>query len=762
MLSKSVSPRAVFLVNNLWRHYKRDTLANSVKSRGPMSVLSRMLLFCICTAGVANHVYGQTPPAPKDAILILDASGSMWGQIDGVNKIVIAKDVVEELVRGLPEEQRLGMVAYGHRKKGDCEDIETLADVGENRDKVISKIRGLSPKGKTPLTKSVEHSALALDYTKNAASIILVSDGLETCEADPCALAKTLEENGLDFTVHVIGFDVTEEERKGLACIADETGGKFLSADNAEELGEALAQVAMADVEVEIGEPEAKPQTVALKATVMLNGPDIQSKLNWKVTRVESDEVVFEKENVGYVDFEIVPGEYIAEAVWTGWPHQTERYKGDKSGSKSFTVIASRPSVVSVPVDIDIPVTLTADGEIVEGGEVNVTWSGPDELGAIVVINRLDDGPRERIYFTPAQKGRDSYQKENEKAGKQTSELDTDGDGDFDQDDLARAKVGGPSIEGDYEIRYVLNSPRLILKRVPLTVTDGAYTVSAPEKVPAASEFSVTWAGTMTPNDFITIEKAGTKSAFTPFGGRPRLQQGVPMKLVAPAEPGDYEIRYVLANGYTTYPGMQHAVQAMQSVIVTPVEADVTGPVTVVGGSTVTYEVSPPDASFSDDYISFIAPGASKYSRDSYGNLAKGEVPGKTVQIRAPAVAGEYEIAYFLRPGDKILSRKAVTVTQAIAAVDAPDNVKAGTDFKVTYSGDAFKGDRVIICPEDTPDNKMWQWGVNYGCAAKQGETEGLVRGGYKAAQKPGRYEARYVTGLQNVVIARDKFVVVE
>lgn len=734
-----------------------------VESGVLMSHLSKLFLAATtCLFGLSAPAFAQSNQAPKDAILILDASGSMWGQIDGVNKIVIAKDVVEGLVRSLPDEQRLGLVAYGHRKKGDCSDIQTLADIGAERSKLITQIRQLSPKGKTPLTKSVEHAAKELNYTKQAATVILVSDGLETCDADPCALAQTLEDNGLDFTIHVVGFDVTEVERKGLVCIAEQTGGEFLSADNAQELGEALTQVALAEAEADTGDTAAAPQTVALKATVMQNGPDIQSKLNWTVKKSGSNDIVFEKANTGYVDFEIAPGDYVAEAVWTGWPHQTGRYKGDKSGRKAFTVMAARPSVVTVPIDLDIPVSLSADTQIAEGGQVNVTWSGPDDLVAYISVNRPDDSPRDQIYFTPGQKARTAYVRDAKKAGQSETDLDTDQDGDFDQDDLAKTKIGGPSIEGDYEVRYTLAKPRLILKRVPLTVTDGAYKVSAPKTIPAASPFEVEWTGTMTPGDFITIEKSGTKAAFTPFGGRPKLAQGVPMKLVAPAEPGAYEIRYVLANGYTTYDGMQYAVQAMQPVTITAVSADVSGPATVVGGSTVTFEVSPPDQDFADDYISIIQPGATKYSRDSYALLSKGDVPGKTVQIRVPAIAGQYEVAYYLEPGDKVLARKPLTVTQAPATVDAPDRVKVGTDFEVQYSGKAFKGDRVIICPVDTPDNKMWQWGANYGFIAKDGETVGTVKGGYKATTKPGEYEARYVSGLQNVVLARDKFTVVE
>ena len=56
-------------------------------------------------------------------ILVLDASGSMWGQIDGVNKITIAREVVADILADFPAEQDLGFVTYGHRERGDCTDI---------------------------------------------------------------------------------------------------------------------------------------------------------------------------------------------------------------------------------------------------------------------------------------------------------------------------------------------------------------------------------------------------------------------------------------------------------------------------------------------------------------------------------------------------------------------------------------------------------------------------------------------------------------
>lgn len=46
----------------------------------------------------------------------------MWGQVEGTAKITIAKDVLTSLVTDLPQDLNVGLVAYGHRRKGDCRD----------------------------------------------------------------------------------------------------------------------------------------------------------------------------------------------------------------------------------------------------------------------------------------------------------------------------------------------------------------------------------------------------------------------------------------------------------------------------------------------------------------------------------------------------------------------------------------------------------------------------------------------------------------
>jgi len=180
--------------------------------------------------------------AQSHTMLVLDGSGSMWGQIDGKAKISIARNVVDDILQEWNEQDQLGLTVYGHRRKGDCSDIEEVIPVGPVNAEAFSKVvNGINPKGKTPMSDAVRIAAESLKYTEEAATVILVSDGIETCHSDPCALAAELEKTGVEFTTHVIGFDVKEEQAiKQLQCIAENTGGTFSSASNANELKSAL------------------------------------------------------------------------------------------------------------------------------------------------------------------------------------------------------------------------------------------------------------------------------------------------------------------------------------------------------------------------------------------------------------------------------------------------------------------------------------------------------------------------------------------
>lgn len=178
----------------------------------------------------------SSPNAAARIILVLDASGSMWGQIEGKSKIAIAKEVLADLIKELPDQSRVGLVAYGHRSKADCNDVEDLVPLMPlDKKALIAKIEVISPKGKTPITLSIRQTAEKLQRVEEETVIILVSDGKETCEGDPCALVKELKAAGIRFAMYVIGFDVTEEEKEQLACMAEAGGGQYYTAKSAQE-----------------------------------------------------------------------------------------------------------------------------------------------------------------------------------------------------------------------------------------------------------------------------------------------------------------------------------------------------------------------------------------------------------------------------------------------------------------------------------------------------------------------------------------------
>ena len=179
-------------------------------------------------------------------VIIFDASNSMWGQIKGVPKINIARDALKDVINDW-DESELGITVYGHRKKKDCTDIEAVIPVGKvNKKEILSKILKIKPKGMTPISLAIEKVAEELKNNGDNSSIILISDGKDSCDADPCKTVKKLVKQGVKFKAHVIGFNVNKDADKQLRCIADATDGIYVSPKNSKALKEALEEIAIA------------------------------------------------------------------------------------------------------------------------------------------------------------------------------------------------------------------------------------------------------------------------------------------------------------------------------------------------------------------------------------------------------------------------------------------------------------------------------------------------------------------------------------
>ncbi len=231
-----------------------------------MTTISRAL---ISLAATAMLTFGAS--AADRTIIVLDASGSMWGQIEGKPKLEIARDTLKTVLQSVPADAELGLMAYGHRQKGACSDIELVVPPALGTAAAISaatdKMKFL---GKTPLSEAVRQAAEALRSTEEKATVVLITDGIETCNADPCALGKELEQSGVDFTAHVVGFGLSDEEGRQVACLAENTGGKYIKAGDRQALEDALKQtVAVAPAPPPAPEPEAKVEFNFLPKAVL-------------------------------------------------------------------------------------------------------------------------------------------------------------------------------------------------------------------------------------------------------------------------------------------------------------------------------------------------------------------------------------------------------------------------------------------------------------------------------------------------------------
>ncbi len=247
----------------------------------------------------------STPP-PNNLIFILDSSGSMWGRIEGdLPKISVAKSVMTDLISGLDAGSSVGLIAYGHRRKGDCSDVETLTPLQSlDKDRLIGQIKGINPKGKTPITRSVKEAVEILRTVEESAGIVLVSDGIETCEGDPCEAVKAAKAAGIPFTMHVVGFDVAEAETDQLRCMADAGGGRYFTARNTAQLSDALKTAVEA--------PPAPPQS-RLQVEVRVNGELGRAEIDVyrsgdgkRISRDRTDR----REEENPIAFALEPGEY--------------------------------------------------------------------------------------------------------------------------------------------------------------------------------------------------------------------------------------------------------------------------------------------------------------------------------------------------------------------------------------------------------------------------------------------------------------------
>lgn len=197
-------------------------------------------------SGVAG-VNEQGSNCRHDAMLVFDASGSMsgtdWNSV-GVPRIARVKDALAVVLPEVARLRRLGLIVYGPGPYNHCNIDLKLHPVPDAANLINQIVASVNPAGKTPLTEAVRLAADVLDWKHRPAVIVLLTDGEETCGGTPCTSVEQLRTAARDLTVHVIGYIARENvSGRGLLvarCLADKTGGLYISVETADELIAAL------------------------------------------------------------------------------------------------------------------------------------------------------------------------------------------------------------------------------------------------------------------------------------------------------------------------------------------------------------------------------------------------------------------------------------------------------------------------------------------------------------------------------------------
>ncbi|EKE03279.1 MAG: von Willebrand factor type A [uncultured bacterium] len=195
------------------------------------------------------NLYPQPSTNHENVLIILDSSYSMIEEINGERKIDMAKRTINQVLNQLPPNVWVGLRVYGHKNGflgfNACKASELKVAIGpNNQSSIAQELVQIKPVGWTPISYSIEQ-ALAYDFNglQGKNRIILVSDGMETCNGSPCDYAVNLVKNNVDLKIDVIGFNISEPAAiSQLKCTALATKGKFYTANDANELADRLSK----------------------------------------------------------------------------------------------------------------------------------------------------------------------------------------------------------------------------------------------------------------------------------------------------------------------------------------------------------------------------------------------------------------------------------------------------------------------------------------------------------------------------------------
>ena len=205
-------------------------------------------VFTMCLALlIAQFAHGQGADKKAETtriLFLLDASNSMYARMENDTRINVAKRLLSRMVDSLADldQVQIALRVYGHQYHRDrqiCTD--TKLEVGfntGNHNEIKEKIKTIRPRGTTLIAYSLQEAAY--DFPTSISSrniIILITDGIEECDGDPCAVSQALQKQGVILKPFIIGIGLENEFKAQFECV-----GKYFEA-NTEETFEKVLKV---------------------------------------------------------------------------------------------------------------------------------------------------------------------------------------------------------------------------------------------------------------------------------------------------------------------------------------------------------------------------------------------------------------------------------------------------------------------------------------------------------------------------------------
>ncbi len=188
----------------------------------------------------------------RRAIVLIDGSGSMAGQVDGRSKLDLARQAARNFVDSLPADVEASLVVFGQQgdntqagKEQSCSAVDTLVPMTSDRAEVVASLDKVQAVGWTPLAAAIEHARQILQNSSTVGEqvIYVVSDGEETCGGDPVEMARQAHQGQTRAIVNIVGFGLPAKEAAALQSVATAGGGTFVDVHSKRAFDQAMAAV---------------------------------------------------------------------------------------------------------------------------------------------------------------------------------------------------------------------------------------------------------------------------------------------------------------------------------------------------------------------------------------------------------------------------------------------------------------------------------------------------------------------------------------